>query len=134
MEEQLDEVALPVELAVLGDGACPLWLRADDRLDAACLKLRAELVRVVSGIADQRVAAGVVEELRRRDQFVALAWCQRDVERPPFRVDDRVDFGRKTSSRASQSILLDPPFPPDASWCARTMVPSTIEAVSSTSI
>jgi hypothetical protein len=35
----------------------------------------------------------VVEQLRRRDHFVALAWGQRDVDRPAFRVDDRVDLG-----------------------------------------
>ena len=78
-------------------------------------------------------AAGVGKEFRRSDQFVSLTRRHRDVDRPRFRVDDSVELGRKTSSRAAQSISLDPPFPPDASWCARTTEPSTIEPVSSTS-
>ena len=134
VEEEFDEVTLPIERAVLRDRALSFRLRADDRLDPAGLQFSAKFVRVVAGVADQRIAPRVVEQLGRCDQFVSLARRQRDVERPPFRVDDRVDFGRKTSSRASQSILLDPPFPPDASWWARIVVPSTIDAVSSTSI
>lgn len=133
VEEELDEVALGVELSILRDCARSFRLGADDGLDAASFELGAKLVGVVPGVSDESTASCVVEELGRCDQFVALAGRQRDVERPTFRVDDRVDFGRKTSSRASQSIALDPPFPPDASWCARTMVPSMIDAVSSTS-
>lgn len=134
VEEDLDEVARAIQLAVLRNRAFAFRLRADDGLDPARLQLGAERVRVIAGVSDQRVAASVVEELRRGDQFVSFAGSQRDVDRPAFGIDDRVDLGRKTSSRASQSILLDPPLPPDASWCARTIVPSTIDAVSSTSI
>ena len=54
-------------------------------------------------------------------RFVLLAGGQLDVERLALYVDDRMDFGRKTSSRAAQSIGLEPPFPPAASWCARAI-------------
>jgi hypothetical protein len=53
------------------------------------------------------------------------------VERFAVRRRDGVDFGRKTSARAAQSIALDPPFPPAASWCARTTEPSMREPTSS---
>jgi hypothetical protein len=55
------------------------------------------------------------------------------VDRPTLRVDEDVEFGRKTSSRTAQSIALDPPLPPEASWCARTTVPSMMEPTSSSS-
>jgi len=64
---------------------------------------------------------------------VPLARRDRDVDGPTFGVDDDVKFGRKTPARTAEGIELDPPFPPDASWCARTMEPSTIEPTSSTS-
>lgn len=42
--------------------------------------------------------------------------------------------GRNASSRTAQMISSDPPFPPAASWCARTTVASRREPVSSTSM
>jgi hypothetical protein len=48
-----------------------------------------------------------------------------------FRGRDGVDLGRKASSRTAQSIASDPPFPPEASWCALTTVPSINEPTSS---
>src|SRR5262245_15882400 len=105
----------------------------DHRNHASRPDLSAKGCRVVAGVADQRPTARKVEKLKGRHHLVPLPWRQRDVERPPLRVDDRVDLGREPSSRASDRVLLDPPFPPDASWCARTTVPSTAENVSSTS-
>lgn len=103
------------KLAVRPDLPLPFRLRADHGLDPASLALGAELVRVVAGVADERSAGGEIEQLGRGDHLVSLARRQRDVERPPFRVDDRVDLGRRTSLRASNSVPLDPPLPPDAS-------------------
>ena len=77
--------------------------------------LGSEVIGVVAGVTDERVALRVIEQLEGRNHFVALSRRQRDVERPRFRVDDRVDLGRKTSTRVSNSVALDPPLPPDAS-------------------
>ena len=74
-----------------------------------------ELVGVVARVADEGLTASVVEQLLGGDHFVALARRERDVDRAAFGVDDGVELGRKTSSRAAQSISFDPPFPPDAS-------------------
>ena len=93
MKADLDEVTDPVELTIERPRAFALRLRVDDRLDAARFDLRAELVRVIAGIGDERVTVCVVEQLRRRNHLVALARSQRNVKRPTFRVDDRVDLG-----------------------------------------
>lgn len=50
-----------------------------------------------------------------------------------MRVRDGVDFRRETSTTSTDIVTFDPPFPPDASWCARTTEPSMMEPVSSTS-
>src|ERR1019366_5986213 len=73
------------------------------------------------------------EQLLGDRHLVPLARRQRDVERAALRVDDGMELCRKTSSRAAQSIALDPPYPPEESWCARITEPSTIELVSSSS-
>ena len=55
------------------------------------------------------------EQLVGRDHVVTIARRQRDVERAPFDVGDRVNLCRKTSSTTTQTIDDDPPFPPEAS-------------------
>jgi hypothetical protein len=92
-----------------------------------------EGVRIVAGVADQRFAICLREQLLGDRHLVPLARRQRDVERAALRVDDGMELCRKTSSRAAQSIAFDPPFPPEESWCARITEPSTIEPVSSSS-
>jgi hypothetical protein len=73
-------------------------------------------------VADQSLCFGRVVVLAgREDNVQGLAFGRRD----------GVDFGRKASSRAAQSIASDPPFPPAASWCARITVPSINEPTSS---
>ena len=101
----------------------------DDGFHPASEDSLQESVRIVAGITDEVSAASVREQLLGGYLFVALAGRQRDVDRARFRVDDGVELGRKTSSRAAQSIGFDPPFPPEASWCARMTEPSTIEPV-----
>jgi hypothetical protein len=73
----------------------------------------------------------VLDQVLRFRRVVLLAGREDDVKRLPFAGGDRVELGRKTSSRAAQSIASDPPFPPAASWCARTTVPSMSEPTSS---
>jgi len=115
MEEALDHVPQPEELpvdTVLG----VRWVRRDDGLHAPLFDSLADLARVVAGVSDEGAALGVLKELQRFSRFVRLPRSQRDVERLAFRVRDRVDFGRKASSRTAQSIASAPPFPPEASW------------------
>jgi len=93
--------------------------RADDRIG------------IVPGICDESLAGRVLDQILRFGRVVLLAGREDDVERLALTGGDRVELGRKTSSRAAQSIASDPPFPPAASWCARTTVPSMSEPTSS---
>ena len=102
-------------------------------LGATTVALWHEGVRIVAGVADQRFAICLREQLFGDRHLVPLARRQRDVERAALRVDDGMELCRKTSSRAARSIAFDPPFPPEESWCARITEPSTIEPVSSSS-
>jgi hypothetical protein len=73
----------------------------------------------------------MLDQVFRFRRVVLLARREDDVEWLTLTGGDGVELGRKTSSRAAQSIASDPPFPPAASWCARTTVPSMSEPTSS---
>jgi len=115
VKEDLDEIALAIELANEAMFDFSLGLRVDDGLHAARADGSDELVRVVTGVADESFPTSVEEQLLGGDHLMALPRRERDVDRAAFGVDDGVEFGRKTSSRAAQSVSFDPPFPPDAS-------------------
>lgn len=135
MEEDFDPEACSVK-AFVEPAAVPLprGIAADDYAHAAAPNVVYELVGVVAAVADESFALGVGEQLAGNAHFVAVALGERDVERPRLGVDDNMDFGRESASRMTQSVSFDPPFPPDASWCARTTDASTIEPALSTRI
>jgi len=132
MEEALDVSAEAIEGAGL---ATPVVLargiHRDDGLHTSLADCTDDRVGVVSRICDESLAARVLDQVLRFRRVVLLAGREDDVERLPLAGSDRVELGRKTSSRAAQSIASDPPFPPAASWCARTTVPSMREPTSS---
>lgn len=135
VEAALDAVTQGVEPAVEPElDAGVRRVELDDRLHPARPDGVDDRLRGVAGVADERLALGVGNEFFGLDGFVPVALRQRDVERLPLRRGDRVDLGRNASSRTPKMISSDPPFPPAASWWARTMVASTREPASSTSM
>jgi hypothetical protein len=79
-----------------------------------------EPVRILAGVGDECLATSVLEQLVGIDHVVPLTRRNRDVDGAAFRIDEGVELGRKTAARTAEGIALDPPFPPAASWCART--------------
>lgn len=132
MEEALDVAAESVEAARL---APPVVLshgiHRDDCLHASLADRFDDSVRVVPRVCDQSLAGCVCDQVFRFRDVVLLARREDDVKGFSFGRRDRVNLGGKTSSRTAQMIASDPPFPPAASWCARTTVPSMSEPTSS---
>ena len=62
------------------------------------------MASIVAGVGDTGLAGGLRDESVSDGGFVLLARRQLDVERTTLEVYDRVELGRKTSTRASQSI------------------------------
>ena len=132
MEEALDIPPEAIESARLATAVVlSRGIHRDDRLHAPPTDCADDRVGVVSRICNESLARRVLDQVLRFRRVVLLAGREDDVKRLPFAGRDRVELGRKTSSRAAQSIASDPPFPPDASWCARTTVPSMSEPTSS---
>jgi hypothetical protein len=134
MEAAFNPEAKRIEFSV--DSASPRMggILGDDGLHAVCADGVVDALAGVARVGDGSPAPSMLQELLGLGGFVAMPLGQRDEERLPFRRRDRVNLGRKASSRTAQMIASDPPFPPAASWCARTVVASRMEPVSSTSM
>jgi len=62
----------------------------NDRLHAPRSYCCQEGIRVVSGVADERLPSRMRQQVSRCDHLMPLTRRQRDVDRPRFRVDDDV--------------------------------------------
>jgi hypothetical protein len=134
MEEDLDTVALRVCASVEAQLLVTRGIRVDDRLDVQRLQLATNRVRIVARVRYERFAARVMGDDRLGDgRLVLLARREFDVERAPFGVDESVDLRGEATSRTTQRIADDPPFPPAASWWARTTEASIMTPSSSAS-
>jgi len=133
MNKAFNSIPKMIKLAIKSSLAFASGVAVDDRFHAACAHAVDDPIGVVSGVGDERASLRVGNQLLRHVGVMSLSSSQRDVERAALGIDEGMEFGRKTFSRTTQSIALEPPFPPEASWCARTTVPSMIEPTSSTS-
>ncbi len=115
MEEQLDEVALPVELAVEAALRGSLLAWRNDGFDLAERQLLKQCVRVVAAVAQAGFASDEVDELVGDGAFVLLPWSDQDLQWPALQIDDGVNLRRETASRMANFIFLGPPRPPAAS-------------------
>lgn len=132
MEEALDVSAKAIQGTRLATAVVlSCGIHRDDGLHPPPPDRCDDRVGIVPRICDEGLAGRVLDQVLRFRRVVLLAGREDDVERLPLTCGDRVEFGRKTSSRTAQSIASDPPFPPAASWCARTTVPSMREPTSS---
>jgi hypothetical protein len=133
MNKQLNVVANAIQFAIEAPHAFARRIAVNHWLHTLRMYGCHDPIRVVPRVGDKRSTTSMSDQFLGHHRIVHLTGSQRDVERPPLRVDEGVELGRKTSSRTAQSIALDPPLPPEASWCARTTVPSMMEPTSSTS-
>ena len=67
-----------------------------------------------------------VEQGQRGWRIVRLARRQAEPDRETLPVDDRVDLGRETAPRATETMISTPLFAVAACWCARMEVLSII--------
>ena len=103
MEEDLDEVALLVELADDGQLAGSFRFRAYNRPHFSVANGPAESIGVVTGIGDERLSARVGEELVGHDHLMPLPRRERDVDRA-------ASIDEKTSIQALERTQLPLPL------------------------
>jgi hypothetical protein len=119
---------LAVEAFVVADRHFAVRFGRDDKRDAALLEIIADCVGIVGLVGDE----GVWLLLGKLDQRVArLAvgrFTRREVEgnEPASGITETMNFTGEPAPRAAKSSLLNPPFPPTAETCARTVVLSML--------
>ncbi len=132
--EALDEIALGVSASIQSRLLLSAGVRMNDSFDSERLELRSNRVRVVCRVRYERIPVGVsFDDSRGYRRVVLLTRRDLDVDRAPFRVDEGVDLRGEATSRTTQCIPVDPPFPPAESWWARTIEASMMRPSSSTS-
>src|SRR6266702_7700311 len=99
----------------------------NDRLGSALVQLLAQFGAIVSLVAEHpfRRLHSADQALRDR-AIMRFASGQQDGEKAPFSICECVYLRVAPSSRAANSLLLLPPFPPAAERCAFTCVESII--------
>jgi hypothetical protein len=99
----------------------------NDRLGPALMQFGTQLGAVVGFVTEQ-----VFRGLHSADQsfsdwtVVCFASGQQNGDEAPFSICECVDLRVAPASRATNSLFLLPPFPPDAERCALTCVESII--------
>lgn len=134
VEVDLDQVTLSVRLAIQSHLLLAIGMRAYDWSHLPLSHLGDDFVRVVTCVGNERLTRCVFpNDLCRYRGLVLLARREFEVERATFGVDECMELRGEATSRVPQCIEFDPPFPPEASWCARTTEASIMQPSSSAS-
>src|SRR5215210_4645200 len=126
IEAAFDAVAFLVERDVVRDRNLARAGRRDDSEHAGVSDQLAQSVAVVGFVGDDGAALDAFQQRRRGDDIVDLAAGENEAQRAAERIGEHVDFAGQSSSGAPQSLILVPPFPVAACWCARTRVVSSM--------
>jgi len=87
----------------------------DDGFGAATNDFAAKVVAVIPLVGEERAHGRCQRQnVRRRRDIGILAWGQMQDDRPAERITQRMDFCRAASARASDGLIVLPPFPPEA--------------------
>jgi hypothetical protein len=126
-EEALDLIALAVERLAEAGLPFAVGLGGDVGHRALAFDQVANGVAVIRLVAQHdRARLQPVEECQRSGCVVRLACCQAEPDRETLPIDDGMDLGRETASRATETMISTPLFAVAACWCARMEVLSII--------
>jgi hypothetical protein len=128
VEEALDEIALAVDAAVDRSVDEPLAGRGDMGFGAGGSDQVEQAVGVIATIGHDVAASQAGQQIGRRLQVVGLAGGQHQADRQAVLIDDGIDLGAQSSTRAADGVIRAPFFPPAACWWAR-MIELSIKAM-----
>jgi len=116
VKEDFNAVTLAVLFAVKTWLFLSTGMGADDGLHLLRSNLSNDFVGVVGRVCDESLTPSVNSDYFFGDRAIMLlARCEFDVKRAALGVDEGMDFGGEATSRTTQCIFFDPPFPPEAS-------------------
>ncbi len=107
-------MAFLVDFSVMGDGNDPGTLRGNHRLTTSLANEGAQFVRII-GLVSQHLAEGkALEKINGLRDVGRLTGRENEAQRIAKPVDKDVDFAAQPSARASDGLILSPPFAPAA--------------------
>jgi hypothetical protein len=127
-DHALDAVALAVEAFAVADHYLAVRFGRDDRLDATLLEVIADCIGIV-GFVGKQCARRLLRQVDQRVVCLAVRrFARREVESngPTSGITETMNFTGEPAPRAAKSSLMNPPFPPAAETCARTVVLSML--------
>lgn len=115
-EEVFDEVPPLVGMFVVVARNLSVCLGRDDRLCSACIKLGEQPIGVECLVGQQRIEIHAFDQRRDAFHVMRLPGQKKKIKQVPQGVDERHDLGRQSAPRASDGLMLSPPFEPLAFW------------------
>ena len=104
-----------------GEWALPARAIGNDGLGSTLIQFIAQLVAVISLIAEQTLGwLNSVDEPSGEGAVVRLTAGQQDGDETAFSICECMYLRVSPTARAANSLFLLPPFPPDAERCALT--------------
>jgi len=87
-----------------------------------------EGVGIVAAIGNDVAALQTSQQIRCGTQVVGLAGRQHNADRQAILIDEGVDLGTQSATRAADGVILAPFLPPAACWWAR-MIELSMSAI-----
>jgi hypothetical protein len=110
VEEALDDVALLVEIDVVGTLDLAVSFRRDDDLCAGLGHPVDEMVGIIALVGDGRARDEAVDKIMRKGDVIALPRSPDQADRIAQRIAGSVDFGAQPAARPAQALGIRPPF------------------------
>ena len=126
IEASLDAIALLVEFGVVRDRDFAISLGGDHGLGLHLGDVISQVIAVIGFIGENGVGVLALQERPGGSDVMGLSGGDVKPQRPAERVGEHVDLGGQSTSGTPQRLILGPPFPLAACWCARMIVLSSI--------
>ena len=127
-EEAFDEVALAIDAPIDGPVHKALAGRRYVGLCATRSDQFEERISVVTAVGDDVTTTQALEQVRRRFEVVSLARRKDEPHGQTVLIDERVDLGAQSATRAADGVIFAPFLPPAACWWAR-MIELSMKAI-----
>ncbi len=106
------QVAPAIHGLVIGDDRIAVGFGWDDGDGATVIEVRTQPIGVERLVTEQGVESDVCDERRDPYDVVALSGQEHEADQISKRVHQRDDLGRQPASRASDGLIVSPPFAP----------------------
>ena len=114
VEEPLDQVAILVDILVVGDGLRARAVGGHDCLASSGRNHGTQAVGVVARVGDELVEIEAGDQCFGLVDVVDLAGRQDEAQRVAERIDRGVDLRAQAAARAPDRLCIAPPFAPAA--------------------